>query len=110
VDALICRYIYIIPLGTGKECLKMATELRKVGLRVDVDMTDRRLKKSMDYANKQGIPFVSVIGENEVQSGEFMLKAMETGREYRICNCGNGSYGIMDFTEKVRQICQRQLT
>lgn len=34
------------------------------------------------YANKQGISFVAVIGENEVQSGVFMLKEMKTGQEY----------------------------
>ena len=100
--------LYIIPLGTGKECLKLATKLRKAGLRVDVDMTGRRLKKSMDYANKQGIPFVAVIGENEVQSGEFMLKEMKTGQEYKIDGCGNLSCGMMDMTEEVRKICRRQ--
>ncbi len=93
--------LYIIPIGTGKECLKLATELRKKGLRVDVDMTDRRLRKTMDYANKQGIPFVAVIGENEVQSGKFMLKEMETGREQEICNSGSWSDGIMDMCRKM---------
>lgn len=98
--------LYIIPLGTGKECLKLATELRKSGLKVDVDMTDRRLKKSMDYANKQGIPFVAVIGENEVRSGEFMLKEMKTGKEYNVCSNGDLSSDRIDITEEIKNIFQ----
>ena len=39
--------LYIIPVGTQKACLKLATELRSKGLKVDVEMADRRLKKSL---------------------------------------------------------------
>jgi len=48
-------------------------------------MADRRLKKSLDFANKQGIPYVVVIGENELESGELLLKEMKIGNEYRTC-------------------------
>lgn len=47
-------------------------------------MADRKLKKSLDYANKQGIPYVVIIGENELESGELMLKEMNTGKEYKV--------------------------
>jgi len=77
--------LYIIPLGTEATCLKLATELRKKGLNVDIDMADRRLKKSLDYANKQGIPYVAVVGENELESGNLMLKEMSTGKGYKVC-------------------------
>ena len=77
--------LYIIPLGTEKACLKLATELRNKGLKVDVDMADRRLKKSLDFANKLGIPYVVVIGENELESGALLLKEMKTGKEYKVC-------------------------
>jgi len=77
--------LYIIPLGTEKASLKLATELRSRGMKVDVDMADRRLKKSLDFANKQGIPYVIVLGENELESGELMLKEMKTGKEYKVC-------------------------
>lgn len=100
--------IYIIPLGTGKECLKLAMELRKAGLRVDVDMTERRLKKSMDYANKQGIPFVAVIGEYEVQSGEFTLKEMEKGKEFKIYGWKDSQCDIMNVADEVKKICRRE--
>lgn len=68
--------LYIIPLDTEKTCLKLATELRSRGIRVDVDMTGRKLKKSLDFANKQGIPYVVIIGEDELKTGKVMLKDM----------------------------------
>lgn len=76
--------LYIIPLGTERACLKLATELRDKGLKVDVDMTGRRLKKSLDFANKQGMPYTVIFGENELESGELMLKEMKTSREYKV--------------------------
>lgn len=84
--------LYIIPLGTEKACLKLATGLRSKGLKVDVDMTYRRLKKSLDFANKQGIPYVVVIGENELVSGKLLLKEMKTGKEYKICKDKLGEF------------------
>lgn len=87
-DAIACKPpvdLYIIPLGTEKACLKLATELRNKGLKVDVDMVDRKLKKSLDFANKQGIPYVVVLGENELESGELMMKEMKTSKEYKVC-------------------------
>lgn len=76
--------IYIIPIDTEKICLKLATELRNKGLKVDIDMADRKLKKSLDFANKQGIPYVVIIGENELESGKLVIKEMKTGDEYKV--------------------------
>lgn len=76
--------LYVIPLATEKACMKLAADLRNKGLRVDVEMTGRRLRKSLDFANKQGIPYVAVLGENELESGELALKEMTTGKEYKV--------------------------
>lgn len=74
--------LYIIPLGTEKACLKLATELRGKGVKTDVEMADRKLRKALDFANKCGIPYVVIVGENELNSGELMIKEMKTGKEY----------------------------
>ena len=76
--------LYIIPLGTEKASLKLATELRNKGPKVDVDMAGRRLKKSLEYANKQGIPYVIILGENELTIGEITVKEMNTGKEFKV--------------------------
>jgi histidyl-tRNA synthetase len=72
---------YIIPLGTGKESLRLAGLLRLSGWSVDIDMTGRRLKKSLDYANKEKIHYVIIYGEDELKSGIIKFKDMEKGEE-----------------------------
>lgn len=47
-------------------------------------MGGRRLKKSLDYANKSGIPYVMIIGENELRNGRVKLKRMSDGSEVEI--------------------------
>ena len=76
--------VYIIPMGTDIECLDIASSLRDLGYKVELDFKNRKIKKSMEYANKEGIPYVIVIGENEVKSGSFNLKEMNSGNEYKI--------------------------
>ncbi|MGI6318920.1 MAG: histidine--tRNA ligase [Firmicutes bacterium] len=72
---------YIIPLGTEKESFRLAGLLRQCGWSVDIDMTGRRLKKSLDYANKEKIPYVIIYGEDELKSGIIKFKDMEKGEE-----------------------------
>lgn len=67
---------YIIPMGTEKESLKLAIELRKQGYKVDISMNGRKLKKCLDYANKANIPYVIVLGEDEINNNKFVIKDM----------------------------------
>lgn len=76
--------IYIIPMGTEKECFNLATKLRDLGYKVDMEMTGRRLKKALDYANKSDIPYVIIIGDNELIEKKFKIKRMADGREDEI--------------------------
>ncbi|ABR48330.1 histidyl-tRNA synthetase [Alkaliphilus metalliredigens QYMF] len=83
--------VYIIPLGTEAEALKMACELRGQGIKVDIDMTERKLKKRLDYANKEKIPYVLILGEDEVKSQRIKMKDMKSGteEEMKISEIGN---------------------
>ena len=47
-------------------------------------MTGRKLKKSLDFANRQGIPYVVIIGENELSAGKARIKEMGSGNEYEM--------------------------
>ena len=71
--------ILIIPINTDIECLKIANEIRSFGFCVEVEMTNKKLKKSMDFANKEKIPYVIVLGEDEVKKKSFVLKNMFNG-------------------------------
>lgn len=76
--------IYIIPMGTFSYSLMVANKLRGLGYRVDIDLNFKKLKKSLDYANKSCIPFVIIIGEDEVNSGVFKLKDMVNNISYDV--------------------------
>lgn len=73
--------VFIIPLDTGVEALKLAQVLRKKQVRVLIEMKERKLKKSLDYANKNLIPYVIVLGSREVETGVISLKNMLTGAD-----------------------------
>lgn len=79
--------LYVIPLGTEKMSLQFVTDLRRKGIKVDIEMMGRRLKKSLDFANKQGIPYVLILGENEVRTGKVMVKNLLKGCEYEVNLC-----------------------
>ena len=70
--------LYIIPFSENEEveALKLANDLRSKGIRVVVEMKKKKIKKSMEWANKNNIPYVVVIGGDEVISGKIDIKDM----------------------------------
>ena len=77
--------IIIIPmLEDLSEPIKLATELRNLGINTEIYSNQKKLKAKMKYADKLQIPFVIVIGEDEINSNEIKLKNMETGDEESI--------------------------
>lgn len=73
--------VLIIPMGTEIESLKLAESLRNAGVKTVVELSGRKVKKAFDYANKQKIKYVMVVGENEINSALYSLKNMETGEQ-----------------------------
>lgn len=71
--------VFIIPMDTQKQALQLAARLRAQGLRVDTEKVEQKFKKSMNYANKIHVPYLIVLGENEVASGQIMVKDMMSG-------------------------------
>jgi histidyl-tRNA synthetase len=75
--------VYIAPLGAGMniEAAKLARELRRQGVVVTVGDESFKLKKSLETASKLGARFALIVGENEVNSGQFALKNLGTGEQ-----------------------------
>ena len=71
--------VYIIPMGVEKEALQLATTLRQQRKRVVVELSHKKLRKAMDKANRENIPNVIVLGEQEVKNNTYQLKNMMTG-------------------------------
>lgn len=71
--------LFIIPMETEIECLSLANKLREKGMKVLVEMKKKKMKKSLDWANKNNIPYVIIIGDNEINSNKITIKNMNTG-------------------------------
>ena len=73
--------VYIIPINTFNESLKIAEELRNENVNVDIDLTGRGPSKNLQYANSLGIPYVLFVGQEELKQGKIKLKDMDSGKE-----------------------------
>ena len=78
--------LYIIPMSSDEEveALKLANRLREHGIRVIIEMKRRKIKKAMEWANKNNIPYVVVIGGNEVELGLVEIKDMNNYSTNRV--------------------------
>jgi histidyl-tRNA synthetase len=63
------------------DALRLAGRLRQAGLRVDVYSEVDKLGKQFKYASSRGIPWVLVLGDDEVARGEIAVKNMSTGEQ-----------------------------
>jgi histidyl-tRNA synthetase len=77
---------YIAPLGAGMnaESARLARELRRDGIIIDVGDESFRLKKSLETASKLGSRFAIILGENEAKSGQFAVKNLATGEQVTV--------------------------
>jgi histidyl-tRNA synthetase len=78
--------VYIAPLGAGMnlDAARLARELRKHDVIVELGDESFRLKKAFETASKAGIRYVLIAGENEAQSGSFTLKNIESGEQVSV--------------------------
>ena len=71
--------IYVIPLNTFKDSFIISEKLRNIGLNVLLELENKKLKKCLDYANKEEIDYVLIIGEDELKEEKLQLKNMKDG-------------------------------
>lgn len=76
--------LYIIPMDTKYESLLLAKKLRDNNIKVIIEMNNKKVKKAFEWANKNNIPFVTVIGENEINTGNIKIKDMNNSKEIEI--------------------------
>lgn len=65
-------------------CIALLTSLRQEGIAVELYPTAVKLKKQMSYADTKKIPYVLLVGEEEVESGILTLKNMESGEQIKV--------------------------
>ena len=62
-------------------CLPILAKVREAGVRAEIYPDAAKMKKQMGYANDKQIPFVAIVGENEMNEGKLTLKNMTTGEQ-----------------------------
>lgn len=73
--------IYMVPLGTEVETLKLASIFRDMGYRVLIEMKKKKISKCFEYADSENIKYVMIIGEDEINTGKYKIKDMELKKE-----------------------------
>lgn len=77
----------IIPLNdindTLNHCFDLSKKLIKGGVSNEVLYFEKPFKNKLNYANKKQIPFIIVVGEDEIESNLYSLKNMEIGESIK---------------------------
>ena len=86
-DALLSTQVLFVTFGQAEldYALPLANALRLAGIRTEVyPEAGAKMKKQMSYANQKNIPWVAVIGGDEMAAGEVSLKNMITGEQTKV--------------------------
>jgi len=64
-----------------KYCIPLVAEAREKGINTELYPDSAKMKKQLDYANSNNIPYVAIVGSDEMNSGMIALKNMRTGKQ-----------------------------
>lgn len=81
-------------LAEQTHCLQLAAQLRAHGINTEVYPDAVKMKKQFEYADKKQIPFVCVVGSDEMATQRYTLRNMQSGEQT--------SLGIREIIEKVK--------
>ena len=77
--------VLIIPMVEDLSVpIKIANKLRKEGKNTEIYLNNKKLKAKFKYADKLEIPYVVIIGEDEIKERKYTLKNMKTGEEEKV--------------------------
>ena len=65
-------------------CLKAIKALRSLNVKVELYPDAAKMKKQMQYADKRNIPYVVLVGEEEIKANEYTLKNMKSGEQEKL--------------------------
>jgi len=97
--------LFLITLGEAayEKGFQLMQKMRSLGVRVMMDHEGRSMKNQMKQANKQKAGFVLILGENELENKEAVLKDMLSGEQERVDLAGNLENWAADVKTKIRQ-------
>lgn len=78
----------VLLLNFGKKeelaALKVMQQLRQADIACEIYPESAKMKKQMEYANRRGVPYVVIIGSDELAEGAATLKNMTTGEQTKV--------------------------
>ena len=75
----------VLPMTeSAAPAIALAETLRAAGLRVQLYGEQKKFKQKMAYANKLGVPFAVLLGEDEISQGVCSVKNMATGEQQQL--------------------------
>ncbi|MCF8299244.1 MAG: histidine--tRNA ligase [Saprospiraceae bacterium] len=78
--------VMFVNFGAEEEiyCLPLVNKLRQAGIKAELYPDSSKLKRQMNYANNKNIPFVVIVGSEEIETGELTVKNMTTGKQQKL--------------------------
>jgi histidyl-tRNA synthetase len=75
--------LYIAPLGEAAQLsvFPMVIQLREDGFRVESDLQGRSLKSQLKVADKIKVPWVGIVGDDELKNGQILMRSMATSQQ-----------------------------
>ena len=73
--------VYVIPINTITESLQTVQELRENGIAASFSLGKKGVSKNLEYASSLGIPYVLILGEDELKKKKVLLRDMNDGTE-----------------------------
>ena len=64
--------------------IALAQALRSAGLKVQLYGEQKKFKQKMTYANKLGVPYIVLLGDDEIAAGKYSVKDMRTGEQVTV--------------------------
>ncbi|GJM59895.1 histidine--tRNA ligase [Persicobacter diffluens] len=85
-DNLVTTQLMIVNFDEESEThgLGLLAQFREAGIKSEIFPSSAKLKKQMNYANKKSIPYVLMVGSEEIANGAYTLKNMESGAQDKL--------------------------
>lgn len=85
-------YVVLIDPSVGPTAQRTLSQLRELGITVDIDLSGRKFRKQLQQADKRGARFAIIIGPKDVEAGAVTIKDLQTGLQKTILQAQLASY------------------
>jgi histidyl-tRNA synthetase len=93
--------VFVTYMGENRlHAFTLVQQLRKAGIKADMDHCGRSLKAQFKYANKTGAPLTAVIGDEEAANGTVKIKRMADGEE-KVIKLEDASQAVSEMNSEL---------